>query len=207
MDIKFYYSSGSNCCERVRWALDYKHVQYELVDLDGGFDESHFAAISPFGRVPMMEVDGVPLSESMAMVELLEEYAPQPPLTYPDVIRRAQVREVCEAVNSSIHPIQNSSVIRHFLPQLGKEQIRPIRADWIRTNLEKLQPRLWRTSQFGVGDQFTLADIFLAAIYRKGWELGMGSGLPAFEAHWAYLLSQPRIRDSCPFAERKVIGA
>ena len=34
MHIKFYYAAGTNCCERVRWALDYKRVPYEMVDLD-----------------------------------------------------------------------------------------------------------------------------------------------------------------------------
>lgn len=201
MEIKFYYASGSNCCERVRWALDYKRVRYELVDLGGRFDERHFAAISPFGRVPVMELDGVPLSESMAMVEFLEEHAPAVPLTYADARARARVREVCEAVNSSIHPVQSSGVVRHFRPDLNKDQMKQIRADWIASNLAKLRPRLWRASEFAIGDRFTLADIFLAVIYRKGVALGIApSACPQFQAHWLFLLSQPAIRDSCPLA-------
>jgi glutathione S-transferase len=202
MEIKFYYASGSNCCERVRWALDYKRVQYELIDLDGPFDKRHFAAISPFGRMPVMELDGVPLTESMAMVEFIEEYAPGVPLTYAEPLARAQVREVCEAVNSSIHPVQNSGVVRHFRPDLNKDQMKPIRADWIASNLAKLEPRLWLASPFAVGDRFTLADIFLAVIYRKGVALGMApSACPQYEAHWSFLLSQPAIRDSSPLTE------
>lgn len=202
MEIKFYYASGSNCCERVRWALDYKRVQYELVDLDGQFDKRHFAAISPFGRAPVMELDGVPLTESMAMVEFLEEYAPAVPLNYSEPLARAQVREVCEAVNSSIHPVQNSGVVRYFRPDLNKDQMKPLRADWIASNLVKLQPRLWQCSQFAVGDRFTVADIFLAIIYRKGLALRMAPpAFPHFQAHWSFLLSQRAIRDSCPLSE------
>lgn len=202
MKIKFYYAAGSNCCERVRWALDYKRVPYELVDLDAGVDKRHFAAISPFGRVPVMELDGVALTESMAMVELLEECAPAVPLNYAEPLARAKVREVCEAVNSSIHPVQNSSVVRYFRPDLDKDRMKPIRAHWIETNLTRLQPRLWQASQFAVGDRFTLADIFLAVIYRKGVALGMApSACARFEEHWFYLLSQPAIRGSCPLTE------
>jgi glutathione S-transferase len=203
MEIRFYYSAGSNCCERVRWALDFKRAQYELVDLAEPFDAQHFARISPFGRVPVMEVAGTPLTESMAMVELIEELVPAPPLTYADALGRAQVREVCEAVNSSIHPVQNSSVIRYLWPGLAKEEIRPIRAEWIASNLAKLAPRLWQASAFAVGDRFTLADIFVGAIYRKGIELGMApSALSQLEDHWLFLLSHPAIRDSCPIAGR-----
>jgi glutathione S-transferase len=201
MEICFYYSAGSNCCERVRWALDYKRVQYELVDLGNPSDRRRFDEISPFGRIPVMEIGGVPLSESMAMVEFLEDYAPAIPLNYAEVVSRARVREVCEAVNSSIHPVQNSSVIKQFRPEWSKQDMKPFRAGWIGPNLEKLRPRLWRTSRFAVGDRFTLADIFVAVIYRKGVDLGMTpDAYPHFEDHWRFLLSHPDIRGSCPVA-------
>jgi glutathione S-transferase len=199
MEIRFYYSPGSNCCERVRWALDYKRVQYALLDPDSPSERRRFDEISPFGRVPVMEIGGVPLSESMAMVEFLEDYVPAVPLNYADTVARARVREACEAVNSSIHPVQNSAVIHHFRPDWSKQDMKPFRADWIGTNLQKLRPRLWRTSRFAVGDRFTLADIFVAVIYRKGVALGMApDAFPHFEDHWRFLLSQPDIRGSCP---------
>lgn len=203
MQIKFYYVAGANCCERVRWVLDYKRVQYELVDLDGPHHEQQLSAMSPFRRVPVMEIDGTALTESMAMIELLEEVAPSPPLNYATSLIRAQVREVCEAVNSSIHPVQNSSVVSHFRPELSKEEMRPIRADWIASNLLKLQTRLWKASGFAIGNQFTFADIFVAAIFRKGRELGIQTEtLGAFEMHWEFLMSYPVIRTSCPLPEK-----
>lgn len=205
MHIKFYYAAGANCCERVRWALDYKRVPYELVDLDQSYDEAHFLGISPFGRVPVMELDGTPLTESMAMVELLEEISPSPPLNYADSLARSRVREVCEAVNSSIHPVQNSSVIEHFRPDWSKDQMRIVRASWIGSNLERLQARLWLHSGFAVGSAFTLADIFVAAIFRKGVELGIEPpSLPAFANHWSFLMSQTAVRASCPLPEAVV---
>jgi glutathione S-transferase len=151
-----------------------------------------------------MELDGTALTESMAMVELLEEIAPSPPLNYSTPLARAQVREACEAVNSSIHPVQNSSVVRHFRPDLSKNEMRPIRANWIASNLDKLKVRLWQSSSFAVGQQFTFADIFVAAIFRKGLELGIQRGaLSSFETHWSFLMSHPTIRASCPLPEAR----
>jgi glutathione S-transferase len=207
MHIKFYYAAGANCCERVRWALDYKGIAYELVTLDADTPASALAAISPFGRVPVMELDGAPLTESMAMVELLEELSPPNPLNYATPFARAQVREICEAVNASIHPVQNSSVVNYFHPSWDKAQMRATRARWISTNLSKLAPRLWRSSGFAVGVQFTLADIFVAAIYRKGVALGMSAATdPGYEAHWQFLMAHPAIRQSCPLPDRRDNG-
>ncbi len=197
MHLKFYYASGANCCERVRWLLDYKHIAYELVDLDGDYDQAHFQRISPFGRVPIVEVDGRVLSESMAIAELIEELFPQPALLPTDAFTRALVREACEAVNASIHPVQNSSVVRYFHPDWNKAQMQPVRAQWINSNLAKLQAKLWQESEFVAGTAFSLADIFIVSIYQKGLALGMPD-LPRFAQHWAFLQAQPEIYRACP---------
>jgi maleylacetoacetate isomerase len=202
MHLKLYYATGANCCDRVRWALDFKRLSYELVDLDGPFDQEHFTRISPFGRVPILEVDGVSLTESQAMLEFLEEIAPSPSLNYVDYFARAQVREVCEAINSSIHPVQNSGVVKYFQPDWTKDDVKQARANWIATNLNKLQPRLWLKSRFAVGDRFTLADILVSVIFNKCLELGIdATTLPQFQEHLVYLLSHAAIRNSCPLPQ------
>lgn len=79
--------------------------------------------------------------------------------------------------------------------------MRPVRARWIATNLAKLAPRLWQDSGFVVGTQFTMADIFVAVIYRKGVALGIAAdALPRFEAHWQFLLGHEAIKACCPKA-------
>jgi glutathione S-transferase len=92
MQIKVHYVVGANCCERVRWALDYKGVAYELISIDADTSQSALDGIGPFGRVPVMELNGAPLTASMAMVELLEELAPATPLNHSTPFARAQVR-------------------------------------------------------------------------------------------------------------------
>lgn len=201
MKIRFYHAPDANCCERLLWILDYKKVDYERIDVGLGDVGEQVRLLSPFARVPLMEVDGVALSESMAMAEFIEEIAPNPPLQYTEAFARAQVREICEAVNSSIHPQQNGSTVRFFHPDWSREQMRPVRAKWLSMNLQKLQSRLWQGSQFAVGTQFTQADIFVAIIYRKAVDLGVAiSDLPEYEQYWQFLMTHEAIRSSCPVA-------
>ena len=201
MHIRFYHAPDANCCERLLWILDYKQVNYERIDVGLGDVGEQVRLLNPFARVPVMEVDGIALTESMAMAEFIEEIAPSPALQYQAAFARAQVREICEAVNSSIHPQQNSSTVRFFHPDWAKEQMRPVRAKWLLTNLQKLQSRLWLGSQFAVGTQFTQADIFVAIIYRKALDLGVAmADLPAYEHYWKFLMSHEAIRSSCPVA-------
>ncbi|MFZ6640519.1 glutathione S-transferase family protein [Undibacterium sp. TC4M20W] len=201
MKIRFYHAPDANCCERLLWILDYKKVTYERIDVGLGDVGEQVRLLSPFARVPLMEVDGIALSESMAMAEFIEEIAPNPPLQYTEAFARAQVREICEAVNSSIHPQQNGSTVRFFHPDWSREQMRPVRAKWLNLNLQKLQGRLWRSSQFAVGTQFTMADIFVSIIYRKALDLGVtSSDFPEYDEYWKFLMSDETIRGSCPVA-------
>jgi maleylacetoacetate isomerase len=198
MHLRLYYAPGANCSDRVRWALAYKGIPFEGVDIDTLPEDEEFRSVSPFGRVPVLIADQVPLTESMAIVEYLEEVCPEPSLLAKQALERAQVREICEAVNSSIHPVQNSGVLRTLRPDWNKEDMSPFRSTWIASNLEKLRPKLWRSSPYAVGARFTLADIFVAAIYRKAMVLGGTPGLHAFQSHWEFLMSHPAIAASFP---------
>lgn len=204
MNLRLFSAEGANCCERVRWALSYKGLQYELIAPDADGHQPEFERVSPFGRVPVLLASGLALSESMAIAEFAEELAPRPALLGRGRNERAQIREVCEAVNSSIHPVQNSSVVGYFRPDWSKEQMRPVRATWIEKNLLKLEPKLWLSGSFVVGDSFSLADIFVAVIYRKAVSLGTAQdALPRFAAHWQNLLAVPEVESSCPIARKQ----
>lgn len=202
MALRLYAAAGANCCERVRWLMDYKRIPYELVDVECSADVSEFKAHSPFGRVPLLIVDGQPLSESMAISEFIEEVAPSPPMLGSSSLERAHVREICEAINASIHPVQNSSVVRYFQPTWTKDEMRPVRAEWVAQGLARLQSRLWKSSAYVVGERFSLADIFVAIMYKKAIALGARpSVLSLFASHWSHLMAQPAIRNSCPCTE------
>ena len=143
MKIEYYDRKGSNCSNRVKWVLNYKNIPYEVFDADN-INIEEYQKINPFLRVPSMLVDGRPLTESMVMVEFLEDICPEFPLLPEDYFERAKVREVCEIINATIHPVQNSKVPLFFHPQLSNEEVTTYREKWIRQNLQKLLPLLFR---------------------------------------------------------------
>lgn len=77
--IKIFTGPG-NASERVLWALNIKSVPFELEDACKIKSEGNYDRINPFGYVPTLQVDGQYLSESMAIIEYLEEVYPIPPL-------------------------------------------------------------------------------------------------------------------------------
>ena len=168
MDIKFYYSRGSNCSERVKWVLDHKQISYQQLDADELYGSEEYLKINPFGRVPSMIIDGVTINESMVMVEFLEENFRTNPLLPEDPLPKAEIRQICEIVNSTIHPIQNSKIVEFFKPGLEKQEKTEIRAQWIGKCLKTLKVYLWKQSKFAVGSQFSLADIFNQSICSDG---------------------------------------
>ncbi len=200
--LTLYYADGANCSERIRWLLAWKQLPCQQINIEQADTppdlQAHFAAISPFGQVPVLEVDGAALTESMAIAEYLEEIAPACPLLGANPWQRARIRQVCEIVNAGLHPVQNSSAVRYYRPDLSKAGMRPLRAGWLARHLQQIQPLLWQHSNHAVGEAFSLADIFLALIWRKALALGLPpQQLPAFVHYWEFLQQQPAVRASC----------
>lgn len=104
----------SSCSYRVRIALGYKNLAYEPVFvnlLDGEQKTAEYKAQNPIGHVPTLTIDGVPYVESVAIMELLEELYPDPPLLPKTPQHRARVRELVETINAGIQPLQNLVVL------------------------------------------------------------------------------------------------
>ena len=135
----------SSASYRVRIALNLKGVQVEhrAINLKAGEQhEKQFEALNPQPLVPVLQLaDGTRLTQSMAILDYLEEAFPQPPLLPPDSVARAQVRGVAQIIGCDIAPIQNLRVLRYLETPLGhnnsdKEQwVR----HWIRNGLESLE--------------------------------------------------------------------
>lgn len=114
---------------------------------------------------------------------MLEEAFPEFPLLPKIVQERARVREVCEYVNSTIHPTQNRTILKFLRPELTEVEKEDLRAKWIEVCLQKIRSRLFGDSGFAIGKEFTLADIFIAVIYQKGLSHGMPKD-NYYEDHW-----------------------
>jgi glutathione S-transferase len=125
--------------------------------------------------VPCLKVGSVTLTESMAIAEYLEERQPAPPLLPADPLQRAEVRELCEAVNTFVHPMQRTRVVKFFVPGADKAAATALRVRWLGESLAAVE-RMPRSAEgFAVGGVFSLADVFIVPVLVKF--VGMGGGL------------------------------
>lgn len=167
MRLTSYWRSSS--AWRVRIALAYKGIEHELVIvhlLRGGGEQhqSGYLEKNPMAQVPMLEVDGPSgvfrLTQSMAILEYLEETKPEPPLFPAAPEARARARELAEIVNSGIQPLQNLRFIRE-LKTLGVDPY-PVTRAYIETGLLALERHAIECAgRFLVGDSVSIADLYL----------------------------------------------
>ena len=157
----------SSCSYRVRIALHYKGLEFEsrTVNLkDGHQRQNEFLEVNPQGFVPYL-VDGESkISQSMAILEYLEEVYPKHPLLPSDSGGRAQVRSIAQQIASDIQPIQNLRVLKHVTGELGLSQ--ETRMGWghhfIRSGFESLEKNLENTAgDYCFGNTLSLADLCL----------------------------------------------
>ncbi|HEY8040728.1 MAG TPA: maleylacetoacetate isomerase [Polyangiaceae bacterium] len=120
-DLVLYNYWRSSSSHRVRIALELKGLpyRYSVVNIlaDEHQSEAHKAR-SPTGYVPCLEIDGVSYVESVAIIELLEELFPTPPLYPADPRGRARLRALVEIVNSGIQPLQNRRITQYLSPDV-----------------------------------------------------------------------------------------
>ena len=159
----------SSAAYRVRIALNLKGlaVEDEFVHLQK-FDQRDdaYLALNPQGLVPTLVDGDVHFSQSMAIIEYLDERHPEPALLPDDLTGRARVRQLAQVVACDIHPINNLKVLNYLTQELGVSD--DDRLKWYRhwvhqsfRGLEVLVSNSPATSKFCHGNQPTLADLCL----------------------------------------------
>ncbi len=153
---------------RVRIALAHKGLAYEYqpVNLRLGPGEQHaeqFRAVNPMRQVPVLEVeDGGQtfcLTQSLAIVEYLEDRWPAPPLLPEGRVARARARQIAEMFNSGIQPLQNTSVQLHVEGVLHANASAWIR-HFVPRGIQAVEATLRETAgRFAVGDAVSIADL------------------------------------------------
>ena len=160
-----YYRSSA--CYRVRIALNLKGVEYEkrpvnLLESEQKSDE--YCALNPEGLVPMLEIDGHRLTQSMAILTYLDSRYPTPPLIPAMAPERAHVAALSMIVACDVHPLQNLRVNKYLKGQLGhsQEEVVAWDAHWITEGLRALETTAApKAGKFLFGDMATAADICL----------------------------------------------
>ena len=169
--LQLYSYFRSSAAYRLRIALHLKGLAFDTVPvhlLKGGGEQlqSAYRAINPAALVPALQDGGATLTQSLAIMEYLEETQPQPPLLPADPLGRARVRALALTVACDIHPLNNLRVLSYLKGELQASEA--ARNDWARhwiaLGFAALEAHLAHSPQTGLfchGDTPTLADCCL----------------------------------------------
>ena len=164
-----YYRSSAAFRVRIALALkglDYRAVPVHLLRDGGEHRTAEFAARNPARLIPTLEVDGSVLTQSLAMLEFLEETHPEPPLLPTGALARARVRALALAVACDIHPLNNLRVLRYLAGELDLDEERRNAwyRHWVAIGFEAVEAMLLRDRPPGPychGERPGLADCCL----------------------------------------------
>ncbi len=170
-EIKLYTYFRSSAAYRVRIALNIKNIAYQAVikhlTRDGGeHRKPAYLALNPQGLIPALDDEGTVLSQSLAIIEYLEERYPEPALLPVDSIARAQVRCMAQSIACDIHPLNNLRVLVYLREKLGQgeQALNGWYRHWINEGFKALEVWAVQHSADGkhcFGSDVTVADICL----------------------------------------------
>ena len=209
--MKLYNYFRSSASFRVRIALALKGLPYEYVPVHlakGEHLKTAYADVSADQLVPLLELDdGTRLSQSMAIIEYLDETFPELPLLPRDALGRARVRALAQSIACEIHPINNLRVLKYLARELqvGEEAKNTWYRHWVRTGLEAFERQLAQqlAGRYCWGDTPTLADCLLVPQIFNGQRFnvsfdGLTHTMRVFDACMAHPAFQAAEPKACP---------
>lgn len=166
--MKLYSYFRSSAAYRVRIALNLKGLPYEMIPIhltkDGGRQHtSEFRAINPLERVPALELSGGEVvTQSLAIIEYLDETHPEPPLLPSDALDRAKSRAIAQMIACDIHPLNNLITLQYLRRHLKHEQpdIDTWYHHWITRGFTAMEAMVSK-GPYACGPHITVADICL----------------------------------------------
>ncbi len=166
--MKLFTYFRSSAAYRVRIALNLKGLRYEAVSIhltkDGGQQRKpEFRTVNPQMRVPALELSGGDvLTQSLAIIEYLDEIHPEPPLLPADALERAKVRAIAQMVACDIHPLNNLVALQYLKRHLKQEQpeIDAWYHHWVIEGFKAMETMI-EPGPYVCGTHVTLADICL----------------------------------------------
>lgn len=207
--MKLHTFYRSTAAYRVRIAAHLKNIPlaYTYVHMmkDGGQHlQPAYRAVNPTTGVPSIEVDGDVLTQSLAILEYLDETYPEPPLLPREPLARAHAREIALHVVADLHPLNTPRVLKRLAAQFGASE--EARNEWVRVGIregfdgiEALLARLGSNGRYCLGETVTLADVCLVPqvfnAHRFGVDLAPWPLIAGIERHCltlpAFAAAQP----------------
>ncbi len=166
--MKLHTYFRSSAAYRVRIALNLKGLPYEMesahLTRDGGRQyTAEFRALNPQMRVPVLELSsGDVLTQSLAIIEYLDEIQPEPPLLPADALARAHTRALAQIVACDVHPLNNLMVLQYLKREMKHEQteIDTWYHHWVKRGFDSIEAMM-TPGPYASGAHVTLADICL----------------------------------------------
>lgn len=199
-----YYRSSASY--RVRIALNLKGLEFNQVNVDllkDAHNEPDYKVINPQGLVPALEISGSVISQSLAIIEYLDETNPEPPLLPPDPLEKAQHRAMALALIADTHPVQNLRVVKYVETLMPHQE--GVRDKWmvhfIQKGLEGFQGLLLRQphAPFASGNNPGLVDCCLVPqLYNaRRWGVDL-AGYPHLIEIENNCLALPAFKNAAP---------
>ena len=165
--MRLYDYWRSSAAYRVRLALNFKGLAYEQVAVDlrkGAQREPAFLKINPQGLVPVLEDDGAVLTQSLPILNYLDERYPEPALLPKDLPGRCRSRAIAVAIACEMHPLNNTRTLNYLERELGLDEAARMAwyRHWIAEGFGPLETMIRASAgEFCVGDAPSLADVCL----------------------------------------------
>ncbi|WP_131781485.1 maleylacetoacetate isomerase [Legionella gresilensis] len=207
--MKLYDYYRSTASYRVRIALNLKNISYEtlsvhLVNNGGEHHNPNYLRLNPQGLVPTLDENGHIISQSLAIIEYLDDINPTPPLLPPTPLGRAHVRSLALMIACDLHPLNNLRVLNRLRQQFNAEDtaIKSWYHHWLKECFDAFERRLQEMPHKGqvcYGSEVSLADICLIPQVFNAKRFGFPlTEYPLIAAINSYCLSLPAFSNASP---------
>ena len=167
--MKLYHFAGSASAFRVRIALNFKNISYEGISIDitkGEQFAPEYLKVNPVGVVPSLSHEGRVLTESLAIIEYLDEIRPNPPLLPTDPADRARVRAIALSMACGIQPLHPGRIVNYLTKEIGApgDKAQAWCTHWIDHGMRAVETLIsadGKAGKFCHGDEVSLADTVL----------------------------------------------